>query len=268
MRKIGACTSNGLCGDVSNCTLSRQYTPSASAGVCVLPRFGCCLDFARAERQGVVCSSRWLPVKAQMSHLARETNVTQSKSKAIRFSRVNILFRANKNSLKTRWKIFWNCWDMAVWGQLTSSQALPALKVAIDNECSGKGLVFAKNNQPDFGLLFLAHFAHFSIRTETEATVHTHSQTNRHLRLFPAAKTAWHFGTECTTLNCMIVVYRARSSWRVWSLKSMLSFTLHTLAIVDDDRHAWHVPNFESKKAFAFCTLNFYDVQYTPGKLR
>ena len=45
----------------------------------------------------------------------------------------------------------------------------------------------AKNNQPDFGLLFLAQFARFLIRTETEATVHTHSQTNRHLRLCPAA---------------------------------------------------------------------------------
>ena len=31
---------------------------------------------------------------------------------------------------------------------LASSQALPALKVAIDDECSGKGLVFTKNNQP------------------------------------------------------------------------------------------------------------------------
>ena len=70
---------------------------------------------------------------------------------------------------------------------VASSQALAALRVAIDGECSGKGLVFTKNNQPDFGLLFLAHFARFSIRTETEATVHTHSQTNRHLRLFPAA---------------------------------------------------------------------------------
>ena len=34
--------------------------------------------------------------------------------------------------------------------------------------------------------LFLAQFAHFSIRTETEVTVHTHSQTNRHLHLWPA----------------------------------------------------------------------------------
>ena len=68
-------------------------------------------------------------------------------------------------------------------------QALPALKVAIDDECSEKGRVFTKTNQPDlyFVLLFLAHFARFSIRTENEATVHTHSQTNRHLRLFPAA---------------------------------------------------------------------------------
>ena len=69
---------------------------------------------------------------------------------------------------------------------LASSQALPALKVAIDDECSGKGLAFTKNNPPDFGLLFLAQFARFSIRTETEVTmvtVHTHSQTNRHLHV-------------------------------------------------------------------------------------
>ena len=44
---------------------------------------------------------------------------------------------------------------------VASSQALPALKVAIDDECSGKGLVFTKNNQPVFGLLFLAQFARF-----------------------------------------------------------------------------------------------------------
>ena len=31
----------------------------------------------------------------------------------------------------------------------------------IDDECLGKGLVFAKSNQLDFGLLFLAHFALF-----------------------------------------------------------------------------------------------------------
>ena len=67
-----------------------------------------------------------------------------------------------------------------------SSQTLPALKVALDDECSGKGLAFTKNNPPDFGLLFLAQFARFSIRTETEVTVHTHSQTNRHLHLCPA----------------------------------------------------------------------------------
>ena len=54
---------------------------------------------------------------------------------------------------------------------LASSQALPALKVAIDDDCLGKGLAFAKNNPPDFGLLFLAQFARFSIRTETEVTV-------------------------------------------------------------------------------------------------
>ena len=29
---------------------------------------------------------------------------------------------------------------------LASSQALPTLKVAMDDECSGKGLVFSKNN--------------------------------------------------------------------------------------------------------------------------
>ena len=77
---------------------------------------------------------------------------------------------------------------------LASSQALPALKVAIDDECSGKGLAFTKNNPPDFGLLFLAQFARFSIRTETEVTVHTHSQTNRHLHLCPARSGLWKFG--------------------------------------------------------------------------
>ena len=71
------------------------------------------------------------------------------------------------------------------WFSLASSQGLPALKVAIDDECSGKGLVFTKKNPPDFGLLFLAHFARFQIRTETEVTVHTHSQTNRHSHFCP-----------------------------------------------------------------------------------
>ena len=75
-------------------------------------------------------------------------------------------------------------WWLFMWTTApASSQALPALKVAIDDECLGKGLVFTKNNPPDFGLLFLAQFARFSIRTETEVTVHTHSETNRHLRL-------------------------------------------------------------------------------------
>ena len=77
---------------------------------------------------------------------------------------------------------------------VASSQALPALKVALDDECSGKGLAFTKNNPPDFGLLFLAQFARFSIRTETEVTVHTHSQTNRHLHLCPARSGLWKFG--------------------------------------------------------------------------
>ena len=77
---------------------------------------------------------------------------------------------------------------------LASSQALPALKVVIDDQCSGKGLAFTKNNPPDFGLLFLAQFARFSIRTETEVTVHTHSQTNRHLHLCPARSGLWKFG--------------------------------------------------------------------------
>ena len=31
---------------------------------------------------------------------------------------------------------------------IASSQALPELKVAIDDECWGKGLVFTKNNEP------------------------------------------------------------------------------------------------------------------------
>ena len=43
-----------------------------------------------------------------------------------------------------------------------------------------------KNYPPDFGLLFLAQFARFSIRTETKVPVHTHSQTNRHLHRCPA----------------------------------------------------------------------------------
>ena len=59
------------------------------------------------------------------------------------------------------------------------SQAIPALKGTIDHECSGNGLVSTENNPPDFGLLILAHFVRFSIRTEIEVTVHTHSQTNR-----------------------------------------------------------------------------------------
>ena len=78
--------------------------------------------------------------------------------------------------------------------QLASSHALPALKVALDDECSGKGLAFTKNNPPDFGLLFLAQFARFSIRTETEVTVHAHSQTNRHLHICPARSGLWKFG--------------------------------------------------------------------------
>ena len=45
-------------------------------------------------------------------------------------------------------------------------------------------------------------------------------------------------GTLAQSVPLLIVVYGARSSWRVWFLKSMLSFTLHTLAIDDDDRHA------------------------------
>ena len=77
---------------------------------------------------------------------------------------------------------------------IASSQALPALKVALDDECSGKGLAFTKNSPPDFGLLFLAQFARFSIRTETEVTVHTHSQTNRYLHLCPARSGLWKFG--------------------------------------------------------------------------
>ena len=98
-------------------------------------------------------------------------------------------------------------WNIALWqkvwvgiGQflskwtVASSQALPALKVALDDECSGKGLAFTKNNPPDFGLLFLAQFARFSIRTETEVTVRTHSQTNRHLHLCPARSGLWKFG--------------------------------------------------------------------------
>ena len=58
--------------------------------------------------------------------------------------------------------------------ELASSQALPALKVAIDDECLGKGLAFTKYNPPDFGLLSLAQFVRFPIPTETEVTVHTH----------------------------------------------------------------------------------------------
>ena len=58
----------------------------------------------------------------------------------------------------------------------------------------GLGLAFTKNNPPDFGLLFLAQFARFSIRTETEVTVHTHSQTNRHLHLCPTRSGLWKFG--------------------------------------------------------------------------
>ena len=81
---------------------------------------------------------------------------------------------------------------------VASSQALPALKVAID-ECSGKGLVFTKNNLPDFGLLFLAHFARIQIRTETKVTVHIHSQTNCHLRLCPAA--GFGFSVELKVLS-------------------------------------------------------------------
>ena len=77
---------------------------------------------------------------------------------------------------------------------VASSRALPALKVAIDDECSGKGLAFTKNNPPDFGLLFLAQFARFSIRTESEVTVHAHSQTNRHLHLCLAQSGLWKFG--------------------------------------------------------------------------
>ena len=42
-------------------------------------------------------------------------------------------------------------------------------------------------------VLFLAQFARFSIRTETEVTVHTHSQTNRHLHLCPARSDLWKF---------------------------------------------------------------------------
>ena len=86
-------------------------------------------------------------------------------------------------------------WTGLAQKDLASSQALPALKVALDDECSGKGLAFTKNNPPDFGLLFLAQFARFSIRTETEVTVHTHSQTNRHLHLdlCPARSGLWKF---------------------------------------------------------------------------
>ena len=84
---------------------------------------------------------------------------------------------------------------------VASSQALPALKVAFDDECSGKGLAFTKNNPPDFGLLFLALFARFSIRTETEVTVHTHSQTNRHLHLCPARSGIWKFGFQALASN-------------------------------------------------------------------
>ena len=90
--------------------------------------------------------------------------------------------------------------------EVASSQALPAQKVAIDDECSGKGLAFTKNNPPDFGLLFLAQFARFSIRTETEVTVHTHSQTNRHATLTSLPSTirplevwfCWTSRVECS----------------------------------------------------------------------
>ena len=238
---------------------------------------------------------------------------------------------------------------------VASSQALPALKVAIDDECSGKGLVFTKNNQPDFGLLFLAQFARFLIRTETEATVHTHSQTNRHLRLCPAASFGFSVGNrkldaskepgldlclsdDQSVLHASSVLTFAKSSsvsvtrfgsvsavcvsqissngsqfdhhavfkksytwaqriWRgklkqlgtlahsvplktdrnvsctvlrVWSLKSM--FVFHTPHFGDRRWHGRHASsnhsNFESEKASAFCTQNFYDGQCTPGKLR
>ena len=60
----------------------------------------------------------------------------------------------------------------------------------------GPGTVFTKNNPPDFGLLFLAQFARFSIRTESEVTVHTHSQTNRHLCLCQAASVGFSVGNR------------------------------------------------------------------------
>ena len=66
---------------------------------------------------------------------------------------------------------------VALHSSLEPGPSGPALKVAIDDECSGKGLVFTtclpwftKNNPPDFGLLFLAQFARFSIRTEAAFT--------------------------------------------------------------------------------------------------
>ena len=63
----------------------------------------------------------------------------------------------------------------------------------------GKRPVIYENNPPDFGLLFLAQFARFSIRPETEVTVHqvhTHSQTNRHFRLCPAASFGFSVGNR------------------------------------------------------------------------
>ena len=70
----------------------------------------------------------------------------------------------------------------------------PRYMLLLTTTARGKGLAFTKNNPPDFGLLFLAQFARFSIRTETEATVHTHSQTNRHLHFCPSRSGLWKFG--------------------------------------------------------------------------
>ena len=48
--------------------------------------------------------------------------------------------------------------------------------VAIDDDCSGKGLVFQKNNWPDFDFSFLAQFERFETCTETEETERSYSQ--------------------------------------------------------------------------------------------
>ena len=65
-------------------------------------------------------------------------------------------------------------------------KALPALQVAIDDDCLGKGLAFTKNILSYFDYLFFSDLRTlFHICTETEVRAHTQSQTNPHLHLCP-----------------------------------------------------------------------------------